>query len=98
MVDLKISVVKLQVWEEGLAYQLHLILIWNQISVVMNSMVHVGYVAKVLVRKEEMLSEKYQEKEINHWLYPYCYRGMGTQELLIIFVLEQQQMTVDSLF
>lgn len=53
----------------------------------------VGYVVKVLERKEEMLLEKYQEKEMNH-----CYLGMGIQELLITSVLEQQQMTVDSLF
>ena len=64
----------------------------------MKLMTHLGYVAKVLVRKEEMLLEKYQEKEINHCLYQYCYPGMGIQELLTTFVLEQQQMTVDSLF
>lgn len=62
----------------------------------MNLIAHEGYVVMVLERKEEMLLEKYQEKEINHWLYQCCYPGMGIQELLITSVLEQQQMTVDS--
>lgn len=91
MVDLKISVVKLQVSEEGLVYQHREVLVMNLIA-------PVGYVVKVLERKEEMLLEKYQEKEMNHWFYLYCYLGMGIQELLITSVLEQQQMTVDSLF
>ena len=62
----------------------------------MNLIAHEGYVVMVLERKEEMLLEKYQEKEINHWLYQCYYPGMGIQELLITSVLEQQQMTVDS--
>lgn len=101
MVDLKISVVKFRVWEEALAYQFHQILLcllqlWNQPSLVTNLML--VYVVKVLVRKEEMFLEKYQEKEINHWLYLCCYPGMEIQELLTTFVLEQQQMIVDSPF
>lgn len=101
LVDLEISVVKLQAWEEVLVYLLHKVLpcllqIWNQTSLVINLVV--GYVVKVLVRNEVMPLEKYQEKEIYHQLFQYCYHGMGIQELLTTFVLEQQLMVVKCQF
>ena len=88
----EVSLLMIQVWDELWVWLFPVILppqlqVWNLISLTMD------YEEMVLVKNEVTDVEKYPAKEI-HQLYHHWHRGMEKQELLIVFVQEQQQIVV----